>query len=140
MTRPDRWTLLCLAAVCTACNTDDENLTKAAADVPPVAEIVSPEDGTTIATAEEVTLVGLVSDRNGPHDIQTTLWNESVLGVLHDGAPDVDGVTRFTTSFTEGAYQIHLILTDAAGLEGRDTIELIVLGEDTGLGTTHPKP
>ncbi|MEZ4239124.1 MAG: MopE-related protein [Myxococcota bacterium] len=114
-------------ALLTACSNDIGLNEKG--NVEPAAVINAPAAGSAFDSTQVVPLQGTVTDGNGLADIRTVTWSsnlDGVLGTPESTAPDGDGTTRASVTLSVGNHVVSLVVVDAAGESGEDSIDVVV--------------
>ena len=108
----------------------------------PVAEIVSPRADIMYYADRLTTLEGLVSDaEDDPADL-SIVWESSIDGVLSGGAstPDSEGLLLGATHLSAGEHFLTLTATDLSGKNGRTSVTVLVIEENTAPVCTITNP
>ncbi|MEO0601749.1 MAG: putative metal-binding motif-containing protein, partial [Myxococcota bacterium] len=109
----------------------------------PTAVIQGPVDGVTLTSAQAAELVGVVNDPNGLQDVSSVFWQSNLDGELADldsAMLDADGLTRLSTTLTEGTHVITLSVVDSVGQRGEDSIGIQVVPPDLVPRATISQP
>jgi hypothetical protein len=121
-------------------DTDDISFT-ILEDGRPEVSILTPEDGSSHWTTEEVIFTGLVSDDlTEAGDLQVT-WSTDLAGVIYAGAPAATGETGAHAALTEGVHLVTLAVVDTDGNESTAQSLINVVdpnnSDDDGDGVTE---
>ena len=96
----------------------------------PEVVITSPTDGTTFIEDDVAPFAATVGD-DRPLGQLTVEWSSSQDGLLDTAAPLGSGLLTFSTDdLSIGTHTITVLVTDAGGLSGQDTITVIVVPAD----------
>ncbi|MEM6925737.1 MAG: putative metal-binding motif-containing protein, partial [Myxococcota bacterium] len=129
----------CLAIA--ACNPGD--LVLGTQNGEPTSVIQGPVDGVTLTSAQAVELVGVVTDPNGLQDVSSVFWQSNLDGELADldsAMLDVEGLTRLSTTLTEGTHVVTLSVVDSVGQRGEDSIGIQIIPPDLVPRATISQP
>ncbi len=124
------WTVL-LVCGCgmLGCSTseEDDDTSFPPVNSAPIVAIDAPVNGASVDAGAPVTFSGTVSDDQDAPGALSVVWTSSIDGPLHDGPPDGQGQTEFTTSsLSVGQHSITLEATDTAGLSASASVDLVV--------------
>ena len=110
-------------ALFTACQ--DNSVT--ANNSPPEASILVPESGFSVLEGSELTFRGQASDNITAAEELVVSWSSSLDGQLHEGVPNAEGISEFTTTaLGEGDHVITLRVVDPDGASGNDTVDITI--------------
>ena len=110
-----------------SCNCNNDIQVAQGNNVAPTVLINSPETESVFNEGDLVDFLGTVADGNKLPDIQTVVWASDLDGELGTPEPDSQGLVRLSSSnLSPGTHAISLTATDAGGLEGQDSITLVV--------------
>lgn len=95
-------------------------------DEAPAVQIVSPADGASFPSDQEITLVGSAADARDPASALQYEWESDRDGVLDSGALSAEGEARFTTTLGEGAHTLTLRVLDTEDNVGEASVSVEV--------------
>lgn len=113
----------------------------------PGASILEPQDGSTVREGLPVQVRGFVDDNRTPAADLLVVWTSSIDGLLYEGPPEDDGITRMILEDLDvGVHDLTLRVVDPRGGEDVDRISLEVIANQaptaqianpTATGTYH---
>ena len=93
----------------------------------PTVTITDPTTGTMVNQTETVSFTGEAHDAEEPDSGLTVSWTSDLSGVLGGTSPDSSGFVALNApAMTPGTHLVTLAATNASGLTGTDTINLII--------------
>lgn len=107
----------------------------------PVAEILTPTEGSSYYSDQPIVFTGRVSDGEDPADQLTVTFMDSADGPLAvDGSPTSGGDVSGSTLLTQGSHFVTMTVTDTTGRTGEDTVSVFVNGPNNipSCGITAP--
>ena len=92
---------------------------------PPIVEIIEPQNGVCLPLG--TTFYLLIIDAEDQSTDLAVSWDASLVGELRSGYPDSQGVHQFAyNTLPAGLHTITLSTTDSTGLNGSDTITVLI--------------
>jgi hypothetical protein len=119
---------ICLLAACGQDVSIKERLNEQ-----PLVEIESPGNKTAYDDLHSIDFLAMLGDPNGLDDIASVIWVSNLDGSLMENGlamPDVDGLSRLSTTLSVGDHTVTVSVLDTEGSSSSDSVTVVVTESD----------